>query len=109
MVHGHIKFEKPPPVQAGQSVIIIVEDTSRIDATAIRVAQTVTTVPENFDFEHDRLPFEIDVIGESNSLTIRAHMPCHSGTDIHVGDMITMEAIPVRSDADLAVTLHPVD
>ena len=109
MIHGHLKFEKPDPVQAGRRVTIIVEDTSRVDAEAVRVAQIITTLPETFDFEHDVLPFKIDVIDDTDTLTIRAHMPCHSDTDIRLGDMITMEAIPVRRDADIAVTLHRVD
>lgn len=109
MIHGHLKFEKPDPVQTGRRVTIIVEDTSRLDAEAVRVAQIVATLPETFDFERDVLPFKIDVIDDTGTLTIRAHMPYHSGTDIRLGDMITTAAIPVRRDADIAVTLHCVD
>ena len=109
MIRGHLKFEKPYPVQAGRHVTIVVEDTSRLDAEAVRVAQIVATLPETFDFERDVLPFKIDVTDDTDILTIRAHMPCHSGSDIRLGDMITMVAIPVRQDADIAVTLHCVD
>ena len=109
MVRGHLKFEKPESVQAGQRVLIVVEDTSRVDASSVQVAQTIATLPENFDFKHDTLPFEIDVSDNTNNLTIRAHMPTHSGTDIRLGDMITIATIPVLEDADIAVTLHCVD
>lgn len=109
MVRGYLKFEKLDQVQASQHVMIIVEDTSRVDAGSVQVAQTVAILPENFDFEHDVLPFEIDVSNDTDTLTIRAHMPIHSGTDIRLGDMITKAAIPVRWDMDIAVPLHRVD
>lgn len=109
MVRGYLKFEKPESVQAGQRVMIVVEDTSRVDAESVQVAQTIATLPENFDFTHDVLPFEIDVNNNTDNLTIRAHMPVHSGTDIRLGDMITMATIPVDRDTDIAVTLHCVD
>jgi len=89
--------------------MIVIEDSSLVDAEAIRIAQTVTTLPETFDFEHDVQPFKIDLIDDSDNLTIRAHMPCHSGTDIRLGDMITMESIPARQNEDIPVTLHQVD
>ncbi len=109
MIRGHLKFEKADPVQSGQRVMIVVEDTSRIDANSVQVAQTVATLPDNFDIEHNVLPFEIDVSEDIDTLTIRAHMPIHSGTDIRVGDMITMETIPVRLDEDIVVTLRRAD
>jgi len=109
MVRGYLKFEKTNPVQAGQRVMIFVEDTSRVGAGSVQVAQTVATLPQNFDFRHDVLPFEIDVSDDTDTLTIRAHMPIHAGTDIRLGDMITTASIPVRRNADIAVTLHLVD
>lgn len=109
MMRGYLKFEKPGSIQTGQSITIIVEDTSRLDSEAVWVAQTVATLPETFDFEHDVLPFKIDILDDTNTLTIRAHMACHSGTDIRLGDMITMEAIPIYQNIDIDVTLHRVD
>jgi hypothetical protein len=108
MVRGYLKFEKIDKVQASQHVMIVVEDTSRVDAGSVQVARTIAILPENFDFEHDVLPFEIDLRNNSDTLTIRAHMPTHSGTDIRLGDMITTAAIPVRWDRDIEVPLHPV-
>lgn len=109
MIRGYLKFEKSGSIQAGQCVTIVVENTSRLDSEAVRVAQTVTTIPETFDFEHDVLPFKIDVHDDTDALSIRAHMACHSGTDIRLGDMITMEAIPVYQNTNINITLYRVD
>lgn len=109
MIRGYLKFEKSIPVQSGLRVMIVVEDTSRIDADSVQVAQTFVTLPDNFDFEHKVLPFEIDVNEDIDSLTVRAHMPAHSGTDIRVGDMMSMETIPVLQDKDIVMTLRHVE
>lgn len=115
MVRGYLTFENRDKCfedqnkrYAGQRILIVVEDTSRLDSSAIQVAQTVATLPEGFDFEHDVLPFKIDVSDNSATLTIRAHMPVHSGSDIRLGDMITTEAIPVHQNKNISMTLHRV-
>jgi hypothetical protein len=108
MVRGVLKFEDPGPVLSGQRIRIMVQDTSRADASSVAVAQTEVTIPEDFDAEKDALPFEIEVQEKTDGLTIRAHMPRHDDTDVRLGDMITMASIPVKKEEEVDVTLKRV-
>lgn len=110
MVRGVLKFDKPEAVRGGQRIRVSVQDTARVGAEAVDVAQVTVSIPEGFDPEQEDLPFEIDFDDPREGLTIRAHMARHEGTDIRQGDMITMAAIPVAADTEeeVAVTLRRV-
>jgi hypothetical protein len=107
-MRGKLTFKNPGAVPAGQSIRIVVQDTSRANADAVDVAEKRITVPEDFDAETDALPFEIDLDDDREGLTVRAHMPRHDGDDVRVGDMVTTSSIAVRKDDDVEVTLHRV-
>lgn len=108
MVRGVLTFEDPGAVPSGQRIRIMVQDTSRADASSFTIAQTEVTIPEGFDAEKDALPFEIELQEKTEGLSIRAHMPRHDDTDVRLGDMITTTSIPVKNEDEVDVTLRRV-
>jgi len=108
MVRGVLTFENPGEVPSGQRIQIMVQDTSRADASSVTIAQTEVTIPEGFDVEKDALPFEIELQEKTEGLSIRAHMPRHDNTDIRLGDMITTTSIPVKKENEVNVRLRRV-
>lgn len=108
MVRGNITFETPQNVTSGTRILLSILDTSRVGADSITIAETVLTIPEGFNASRDALPFEINTAVDTDAFTIRAHLVKHDGTDVRLGDMITMGAIPVLNDAPTLVVLHPV-
>ncbi|ABG30945.1 hypothetical protein CEP88_16470 [Roseobacter denitrificans] len=108
MIRGFVKFEDPGALPRGQNVTLTVQDTSRVGADAIKITQKQLRIPEGFDATNDTLPFEIDVSGNIEDYTIRAHLARHSGDDIRLGDMITTGAIPLSGAGHLEVLLKQV-
>lgn len=109
MIRGVVKFENRGALPSGQTIRLTVQDTSRVGADAIRIAETQLTIPEGFDAATDALPFEINVEGNIENYTISAHLARHTGHDIRLGDMITTGAIPLSDAGDLEVLLRQVN
>ncbi|MEO9897199.1 MAG: hypothetical protein ABJD13_12980 [Paracoccaceae bacterium] len=100
MVSGLLKFEGPITGGPYRFVLIFIEDTRRVGADAVVVAQHRVDLPEDFDPERDALPFEFEVSQDLEGLTVRAHMPTHNAQDIRSGDMITMGAHAANTGQD---------
>jgi hypothetical protein len=112
IVSGNLVVENANFETAGRNITVMVEDTSRADAEAILVAKIVVTIPDSFDYKQNVLPFKVNVDDSGNintsHLTIRAHLPCHSGSDIRLGDMITTESISACQVGDINLRLYSV-
>ena len=108
MISGVLKFDNPGAVPSGQRIVIYLQDTSRVGASSVNMAQTTVTIPEDFDVAADDLPFDFNVMPDGDGLTLRAHMPMHEGDDVRSGDMVTTASTPASGDHPVNLTLRRV-
>lgn len=76
-------------------VYVYLEDVSRADAAAERIATLELTGIDHRPGQEDRIPFELEAAaaGPHATLILRAHVSPHGGEDVQSGDYLTMEHI----------------
>ena len=74
-------------------VYVYLENVSRVDAPASRIATVKLTDIHHSPGHEDCLPFELDTgaTGPNSSLILRAHVSAHGSEDVQAGDYLTME------------------
>ena len=81
-------------------VYVYLENVSRVDAPASRIATVKLTDVHHSPGHEDCLPFELDTggaTGPNSSLILRAHVSAHGGEDVQTGDYLTMVHTSVDS------------
>ena len=96
-VDGDILFGPEIGSFSGATVHVYLEDVSRADAAAPRVAkQTIRDVNHDRGTEH-RVKFKLSGVASDPraSYSVRVHVDRQGDGEIHIGDCITMQAYPV--------------
>ena len=95
-VTGEIVFPTDAPSLAAATVRIVVEDVSRLDASAPVIAETVL---DRVEIGPDASPLKFSIpVGDVDGIThynVRAHVDAGGSGDVSVGDLVSTQAHPV--------------
>lgn len=105
MITGKLVFSDSDSITEVTEVRVILEDTSRVGASSVAIAeQSITVDPATLK---QGVPFAFDNAMPASGLTIRAHLSQNGTLEIELGDHITMGAFPADVE-DVEVILKKV-
>lgn len=99
---GEVFFDAEGPPPARTAVHLVVEDTTRADASSVEAARLTLIMPENF--RDAALVFRLSVphVDPALRYELRGHADVDGDGRISQGDQISMESTPVLTQG------HPV-
>lgn len=116
-INGEVCFSRIPVAFIAATLIVRVEDASRINAAAKVISEHRITNISRSPVHRDPVPFAIELSPFENAdglscYTLRVHVDVDSSGQISLGDYISTQSYPLDrlSSTDfLRVVVHPVE
>lgn len=116
-INGEVCFSKISAAFIAATLIIFVEDSSRIDAAAKVISEHQITNVSRSPAHPDPVPFTIELppsenAGQLSCRTLRVHVDVDSSGQVSPGDYVSTQSYPLDtlSSTDfLRIVVHPVE